>query len=474
MRERALVRRAGSITPARGLPVVQRCGAHSCAGGTGAGRAVSHPSDPAEVEAEHIAAALAADWTPPAARDDSAFTYGADSLGTVGERLATSHGDLGRAVQRQENATAGLSGPVLGPDPARLAGLEQLLTQITEETRTSLRLRAQIEALPPASSQERTDLEESLNTARSALIGLLQRRIALLTTEIASLNARIGPDRVSSAEHPETDALANELIRREEELRQHGRQLRPLQRWQTRAKIASLTAELADIDQELTTLPPVSDPRYPDAELLVLRRNELERHRNDLARTLTAGATEYKQFDSRWGAIRYGTSAQCTNIKAAGCGPTSLAIVLNYLYQEDPELLAGSSGFEIVSPPETAAYAATHGRVCNSGTAGDTMVTQVDTAWPGFAGRRISLTQAAAELRTGNLVIFLCKNCTGRTTSGGTKHYGGHFMVLSAIGDDGQTYDVVDPGASEVKDIETISHEELQNHTGGFWIVGRK
>jgi hypothetical protein len=306
------------------------------------------------------------------------------------------------------------------------------------------------------------------------LIGLLQRRIELLNAEIASLNARIGPIRVSAVEDPETDALASELIHREEELRQHERQLRPLRRWQTRQEIASVTAQLAEIDQELTTLPPVSDPLHPAAELLALRRDELERHRNDLAKTLTAGATEYKQFDPRWAAIRYGPSAQCTNIKEAGCGPTSLAIVLNYLYQEDPEMLVGSGGFEIVTPPETAAYAATHGRVCNSGTAGDTMVTQVGTAWPGFIGRHISLTQAAAVLRTGNLVIFLCHDCTGRTRSGGTKHYGGHFMVLSAISDDGKTYTVLDPGAAEAKDIDTISHEELQTHTGGFWTVERK
>jgi hypothetical protein len=430
----------------------------SRARGITAGRTISDPSDPAEVEADHIAAGLTADWTSE----------------SVGKRLATPQANHDCAVQLQENANVSSSAPIRDLDSTRLASLDELLTQITEKTQASLQLRAQIESLPPSSSQERTSLGVSLDAARSSLIDLLQQRIELLNAEVESLNARIGPVRASSAEHPETDALASELIQREEELRQHERQLQPLLRWHTRKEITSVTAQLVEIDQELTTLPQVSDPSNPAAELLALRRNELERHRNDLARTLTAGATEYKQFDPRWGALRYGSSPRCTNIKQAGCGPTSLAIVMNYLYQEDPEMLVGSSGFEIVTPPETAAYAATHGRVCNSGTAGDTMVTRVDTAWPGFTGRPISLTKAAAELRTGNLVIFLCHDCTGRTQSGGPKRYGGHFMVLSAISDDGTTYDVLDPGAAEAKDIETISHKELQTHTGGFWIVERK
>lgn len=387
---------------------------------------------------------------------------------------AAPYATRGRVIQRQANTPADSAGDVRGPDLAHQASLDELMTQITEATGASLGLRAQMEALPPSSSQQRTELEAALDTVRSSLIGLLQRRIELLTAEIVSLNALIGPVRTSSAGHPEMDALANELFRREEELRQHERQLRPLLRWQTRQEIATITAQLADIDQELATLPPVSDPLNPAAELLALRRNELERRRNAVARTLTAGAAEYKQFDPRWGAIRYGPSAQCTNIKQAGCGPTSLAIVLNYLYQEDPEMLAESSGFEIVTPPETAAYAATHGRVCNNGTSGDTMVTQVGTGWPGFTGRRISLTQTAAELRAGNLVIFLCHDCTGRKQSGGPKHYGGHFMVLSAVSDDGSTYNVLDPGAAEANDIETISREELVAHTGGFWFVGPK
>jgi Peptidase_C39 like family len=208
--------------------------------------------------------------------------------------------------------------------------------------------------------------------------------------------------------------------------------------------------------------------------MLANRSAELQQRKRELAASLTSTATEYEQWDPRWGAIRYGSSSECTNIKEAGCGPTSLAIVMNYLYQEDPESLAASGAIEIVSPPETAAYAATHGRVCNSGTAGDTMVTQVHTGWPGFRGIRITLKEATAQLRSGNLVIFLCKHCTGQKQKGGTRRYGGHFMVLNGVDADGTTYNVLDPGGRETRDIVTISREELQNHTNGFWIIERQ
>ncbi len=210
------------------------------------------------------------------------------------------------------------------------------------------------------------------------------------------------------------------------------------------------------------------------AELLALRRTELEARKQSLVQSLETSAVEYKQFDPRWGAIRYGTSPQCTNISAAGCGPTSLAIVLNYLYEEDPESVASSGNMEIVTPPQTATYAATHGRVCNSGTAGDTMVTHVSTGFPGFQGRRISLEQATSALREGNLVIFLCRSCRGTNRSGGEKSYGGHFMVLNGVDASGTVFNVLDPGAGEATDVETISRTELQSHTAGFWTVTRQ
>ena len=358
-------------------------------------------------------------------------------------------------------------------DPARTARLQELLGQITTMTNDCIELRSQLEALPPASSDERTTIEQSLDNKRLDLIGVLDQRVTLLDAEIASLNARVGPAPTSSPDDPAGDELGLQLNSREQERRQHQQQLRPLRRWRTRHEIAEIDAHIADIDAQLATMPQVSDPNDPTAELLALQRIELQAQRRELARSLTSTATEFEQFDPRWGSKRYGPSAQCTNIAAAGCGPTSLAIVMNYLYQEDPESLASSGAIEIVTPTETAPYAATHGRVCNNGTVGDTMVTNVQTQWPGYRGRRITLDDATSQLQSGNLVIFLCHDCTGQTSSGGPSHYGGHFMVLNGVEATGN-FQVLDPGRGESSDIQTITRAELASHTAGFWIVEPK
>lgn len=375
-------------------------------------------------------------------------------------------------IQRQ-NFPEMTSIPQQGDNPARTRRLQELLTQINTQTSTNLGIRGELDRLLPASS-ERTNIEDKLNNSRSFLINLLQQRVTLLNEEIESLNVRIGPNPVSSPGHPEMDSLGHELLKKEQERRQHEEQLKPLRQWQMRREIGSINDQIAEIDREISTIPLVCDPLNPTAELLTLRRSDLERRKRELVKSLTSTATEFKQFDPRWGGIRYGQSPACTNIKAAGCGPTSLAILLNYLYQEDPEGLASSGQMEIVTPPETAGYAATHGRVCNNGTAGDVMVTNVHTEWPGFKGNRVSLGEATNQLRNGNLIIFLCKSCAGQNRSGGNKSYGGHYMVLNGVNENGTVYNVLDPGAGETTDIETISRLELQSHSSGFWIINRK
>lgn len=70
------------------------------------------------------------------------------------------------------------------------------------------------------------------------------------------------------------------------------------------------------------------------AQELINRRENLERQQQQQAKALTSTATSFKQTDPRWGSHRYGTSMACTNVAAAGCGPTSLAMLLNYLFQE--------------------------------------------------------------------------------------------------------------------------------------------
>jgi hypothetical protein len=418
------------------------------------------------------AADRAADHASPVAEREAS---GAAVAATRGEPVPvlTRHPPT-LARQDIDAGVLGTQTEAVVPDQERRQRLDLLMTEIAEQTYDNLATRAELDRLPSATSEERIAVEQTLDDGRDALIRLLLSRIALLDQEISSLQVQIGPNPVSIPDRPDLDALGYDLDRRETERREHEQQLRPLLRWQTRREMQSIDAELAEVNQELATLPPECDPGDPKAELLEARRMELEDRRRRLTRSLTATATEYEQWDERWGAKRYGTSAACTNIKEAGCGPTSLAIVLNYLFQEDPESLAATGQLEIVTPVETAKYAATHGRVCNSGTAGDTMVTQVETGFPGFQGVKITLDQATGVLRGGDLVIFLCKDCTGTKRGGTPKHYGGHFMVLSDVDASGQTFSVLDPGNKETADIETISRTELETHTGGFWNITRK
>jgi hypothetical protein len=379
-------------------------------------------------------------------------------------------------LQRQE---AYLTPPPQSIQPinlGRTAQLEELLAQIIEETDRSTFLRSELESLPPASSAYRARIEANLNSSRMNLIRLLEQRINLLRVEIASLHSRIGPSPTSSPEHPELESLGHELNSREQELNQHEDQLRPLRRWQTRREIQSIQSEVEQVNRDILALPPlnpaaptsdISDPRVQE---LMNRRARLEQRQRRLAASLTSTSLRYRQADPRWGSRRYGTSANCTNVAAAGCGPTSLAILLNYLFQEDPEIAAGGD-LEMVAPPTTADYAATHGRICNSGTVGDTMVTNVQTQWPGFHGSRITLEQAVTHLRSGSLIIFLCRNCTGQNAAGQNKSYGGHFMVLNGVNDDASQFNVIDPAG---KNIVRISRHELSAHAAGLWTVVRK
>src|SRR6266516_3371421 len=289
------------------------------------------PTDPLEQEANNVVKYIMSSRQPSNSRRTSGATH---------SYVDPSVGQPHSVIQRQANVSVTEEAQAVPvSDPAREAGLERLQNQINALTERNLALRSELDALPPTSSEERTRLETELDNHRGELMPLLEQRIALLNEEIAALRAGVGPNLVSSPEHPEIGALATELNRREAERRQHEQQLRPLKRWQMHNDINVINDQIAEIDHELATLPPESTPT---TDALFLRRAELERQKKEIAIVLTSTATEYKQFDQRWGAIRYGQSSDCTNIKAAGCGPTSLAILLNYLYQEDPESLTAS------------------------------------------------------------------------------------------------------------------------------------
>jgi len=356
----------------------------------------------------------------------------------------------------------------------RLGRMDELKSAIQTETEASLQTRANLELLSEAFPEERVKLEETLNKSRLNLIALLEERVGLLKEEIISLNAGV-EEQINSLDN-DNEAILAEAEQLQKELQQHQEQLRPLKMWHMRQQISDINEQLAAIEAELAPLGKIKDSPDPTTQLLLNRKADLEKQKEQLAKALTGDALEYEQFDKRWGATRYGLKEECGSIGSSGCGPTTLAILLNHLYREDPENLSAHSRMEIVSPEETATYAETNGRICGKGTSGNAMVTNVPTQWPGFEGERLDINQATSELRNGNLIIFLCKSCTGQNKKGGDKSYKGHFMVLSGVNGSGKkaVYDVLDPGANERADISTISYENLSGHNGGFWIVRRK
>lgn len=144
------------------------------------------------------------------------------------------------------------------------------------------------------------------------------------------------------------------------------------------------------------------------------------------------------QWDERWGYGIYGDSV----VGAAGCGPTSLAMVA-----------AGLTGDNHITPYDVAKYADDAGYNTESGTDW-TMMTQGCMNF-GIAGQDIRLSEASvyAELTNGNPII--CSVGPGDFTDTG------HFIVLSEI-IDGKIR-VLDPNSNKnsekLWDYQTISKQ---------------
>ncbi len=219
----------------------------------------------------------------------------------------------------------------------------------------------------------------------------------------------------------------------------------------------------------------ILDHQLQDGLLRTLREEEV-RH---------GSLQMFTQFDTRWATKVYGNSPTDTTMKEAGCGPTSLAIVIKYLMnnnslvEPDEALCKTSDGF---SPVDTATYAASHGRVSGKGTAGDPMIKGISGQWAGFAGSRVSLDEAVFYLQQGKLIIFLCKSCKGygrkaKLSDKPKVTYGGHYMVLAGVegttGPD-QLFAVMDPGRPEQSAMFYIRRNQLETKTGGFWWVYKK
>jgi len=203
-------------------------------------------------------------------------------------------------------------------------------------------------------------------------------------------------------------------------------QLRRLERWEKRERLQELDARIA-------------------AEADATAKKDLETRRGALAAEMRATALDVKQFSGPWankpyviakdGKYTWDEGQQVWNydkdkvatIASSACGPTSLAMVLNFFAQEDPEGIVPTgdsivkAAVDYVVRTGARAYkerADEEGakRFESQGTSGDTMVQNLRANFGHLKGHKlVNEAEAREEFARGRLVVYLMP---------------GHFSVL--------------------------------------------
>ena len=162
---------------------------------------------------------------------------------------------------------------------------------------------------------------------------------------------------------------------------------------------------------------------------------------------VTVFGVEYRQAGGTWGNLVYGSTnpkwkhVKWTSMAEAGCGPTSLAMVLDYLERLSPMAPRGPVSFSGVSPARTMEYSSRYGRAADKkgvpqGTSGQVMMDHISVYRPQYMSRPVlSLDDAKTLLRQSKPIIFLATKSV--TTWKYDKHgnrveqaWPGHFMVV--------------------------------------------
>lgn len=165
--------------------------------------------------------------------------------------------------------------------------------------------------------------------------------------------------------------------------------------------------------------------------------------------------TYYNQLDERWADKMYGTSS---TIGEAGCGPTSMSIVISTLLGEAHD------------PVELCAWSVDNGHRCEGNGSYHTLIPEAAEAY-GLDCDGATKKQAQKivnALSEGKLVVAIMS--AGHFTSGG------HFIVLRGVTEDGKIL-VADPASytrSEKEwDLSIIIDEARDGAAAGgpFWII---
>lgn len=174
--------------------------------------------------------------------------------------------------------------------------------------------------------------------------------------------------------------------------------------------------------------------------------------------TLADGGMEvmyYNQLDERWADIMYGNSS---TIGQAGCGPTSMAIVISTLTGKPHD------------PVELARWSAANGHRCEGNGSYHSLIPAAAAAYGLNCDRNLDAQGIVDALSSGKLVVVIMSK--GHFTKGG------HFIVLRGVTGEGKIL-VADPasyGRSEQEwDLSIIMDEsnKAAGSGGPYWAIGR-
>lgn len=164
----------------------------------------------------------------------------------------------------------------------------------------------------------------------------------------------------------------------------------------------------------------------------------------------------FNQTEEPWGSMPYGTST----IGAAGCGPTSMSIVISTLTGK------------IVNPQTTCAFSMNNGEyVPGAGTA-HSFIGNASSNW-GLTCERVGkdrMDYVVQSLKEGKMVVEICEAYT--ITGSGS----GHFIVLTGVTRDG--YITIADCASRERSTKAYSVDTIKSYgrdlsAGAFWIIGK-
>lgn len=178
--------------------------------------------------------------------------------------------------------------------------------------------------------------------------------------------------------------------------------------------------------------------------------------RYDTVENCVKEVTYFNQTEEPWASLPYGTS----NVGAAGCGPTSLAIVISTFTGQN------------ITPEITKTFAEQNGEyVPNVGTS-HSFVKNAANHW-GLTCERVGkdrMDYVVESLKDGKLVVEICE---AYTITGGSS---GHFIVLTGVTADGHIT-IADCASRErtgkLYSVETIKSYGRDLSEGAFWIIGR-